>query len=81
MSDQCKFCDIRGKDRTRCTQPTNSGYICSIPESWYAAKMVTENKALIERCKELEKWAAEHGLMILDKKEFWGEISGSKEDR
>jgi hypothetical protein len=27
--------------------------------------------ALKERCKELEKWASEHGLMILDKKEFW----------
>lgn len=29
--------------------------------------------ALTERCKELEKWASEHGLIILDKKEFWGE--------
>lgn len=27
---------------------------------------------LTERCKELEKWAGEHGLIILDKKEFWG---------
>lgn len=29
--------------------------------------------ALTARCKELEKWAAEHGLLILDKKEFWAD--------
>ena len=28
-------------------------------------------KELELRCKDLEQWASEHGLMILDKKEFW----------
>lgn len=44
---------------------------------YYVASVVVEAIAEIERlrhrCKELEKWASEHGLFILDKKEFWGD--------
>ena len=36
------------------------------------SKQTERITALTERCKELEKWASEHGLFILDKKEFWG---------
>ena len=51
MSDQCRLCDI--KDVRRCTEASESGYVCSIPHSWYAGQKDAEIAALKERIKEL----------------------------
>jgi hypothetical protein len=50
MSDQCEHCDIRGIDRNKCIKATESGYVCSIPESWYAQQLLA---ALAEKDREI----------------------------
>jgi hypothetical protein len=42
MSDACKFCDLRGKDRKLCEYKC----WCDLPESWYAQEIRRENEEL-----------------------------------
>jgi hypothetical protein len=42
MSDACKFCDLRGKDRKLCEYKC----WCDLPESWYAGELLRENMEL-----------------------------------
>jgi hypothetical protein len=46
MSDACKHCDLRGKDRKLCTSDAGLGSFCSVPESWYAQEIRRENEEL-----------------------------------
>jgi hypothetical protein len=42
MSDTCKNCDLRGKDRKLCEYKC----WCDLPESWYAQEIRRENEEL-----------------------------------
>jgi hypothetical protein len=42
MSDECKYCDLRGKDRKLCEYKC----WCYLPESWYAQEIRRENEEL-----------------------------------
>jgi hypothetical protein len=68
MSDQCRHCKAVGKwEECQATE-------CFQHENWHAEQSRERIAILTERCKVLEKWAGAHGLVILDKNDFWKEL-------
>ncbi len=53
-SDGCWCCDIRGNQDAECLTETESGYICSIPHSWYATQLRSKISALEVEIKDLQ---------------------------
>jgi hypothetical protein len=58
MSDTCKFCDLRGKDRKLCEYKC----WCDLPESWYAGELLREIKDLLYQRGCLDDAIGEHIL-------------------
>jgi hypothetical protein len=57
MSDECKFCDLRGKDRKLCEYKC----WCDLPESWYVGEIRRE----IEELRTLAKSSIDNGDAIM----------------
>jgi hypothetical protein len=62
MSDECKHCDLRGRDRKLCTSDAGLGSFCSVPESWYVGELLRENKDLLYQRGCLDDAIGEHIL-------------------